>query len=120
MKKIRAKGHLYPPFNLVVFDGREIGYFCNSRISGDGQNSSCSRLLEKNVVYGLSNSVIDDPWVKVEKGKEKFAAIIRQSLVEHWDNATICEKIQSVMTDRTRVISKDLLPKTGTLSSSKL
>ncbi|CAH2295606.1 Hypothetical predicted protein [Pelobates cultripes] len=76
LKKISAEGHLYNPFNLVAAD------FNNTR--GDvicyyGSKGEQEPVRLKPGVYGLSCSLLDTPWKKLQHGKSLFADIIKKS-----------------------------------------
>lgn len=86
----------YTGFNLLVFDGKDLGYTSNK---SDGP-----KLLEPGV-YGLSNHLLDTPWPKVVSGKRTFAEIIDQTDVD-------IEELFSLMTDTQRADIEDL-PRTG-------
>ena len=50
-------------------------------------------------VYGLSNSLIDSPWQKVDQGKKRFSDII--SSPSH----TLTDDLLALLSDDTRYIS---------------
>ena len=65
----QIQGGQYKGFNLLAFDGKTFGYFCNSRIEGTPE----SRLLEDGC-YGVSNQALDCNWPKVEMGRDTLQA----------------------------------------------
>ncbi|XP_077317830.1 transport and Golgi organization protein 2 homolog isoform X2 [Lithobates pipiens] len=75
IKKISEEGHLYNAFNLVTADfntKEDVIYYYGSR--GEKQPVKLNPGL-----YGLSCSLLDTPWKKLEHGKRLFADIIRRS-----------------------------------------
>jgi len=67
LKQIEPSAKAYNGFNLVTGTPDELAYFSNYR---DGVDK-----LEKGI-YGLSNHLLDSPWPKVVKGKNRFKEII--------------------------------------------
>ncbi|MCC4117864.1 NRDE family protein [Aromatoleum toluclasticum] len=57
----------YAAFNLLVSDGRELGIHEST--------TGSVRLLAPGV-YGLSNHVLDTPWPKVKRARERFTAAL--------------------------------------------
>ncbi|XP_073484806.1 transport and Golgi organization protein 2 homolog [Aquarana catesbeiana] len=76
IKKISEEGHLYNAFNLVAADFNntkgDVIYYYGSR--GEKQPVKLNPGL-----YGLSCSLLDTPWKKLQHGKRLFADIIRRS-----------------------------------------
>lgn len=62
----------YAGFNLIVGDGVDIAYLSNR----DGG----LRELEPGI-YGLSNSVLDAPWDKVERSKQGLESLLERNAV---------------------------------------
>lgn len=62
----------YSGFNLLVDDGKGLGYISNR---GDALHP-----LEPGV-YGLSNHLLDTPWPKVERGKRTLSALIENGVL---------------------------------------
>uniref|UniRef100_A0A6I8T2Q7 Transport and golgi organization 2 homolog n=1 Tax=Xenopus tropicalis TaxID=8364 RepID=A0A6I8T2Q7_XENTR len=109
LKKISAEGHLYNGFNLLAADfntkedvmcyygskGEQEplilnpGWSCRVPLipMGGSQNHAqkaqsrkrFSSILQSFGVYGLSCSLLDTPWRKLQHGKKLFADIIRKS-----------------------------------------
>ena len=50
--------------------------------------------------YGLSNALLDTPWSKVQRGKERFAGVI-QNLHPTTDKQQLTEKLLEIMADDT-------------------
>lgn len=59
----------YAGFNLLVGDGEQLAYFSNR--GGPPQTLAPG-------VYGLSNRLLDSPWPKLLKARERFAAALPQ------------------------------------------
>ncbi|HEU5139392.1 MAG TPA: NRDE family protein [Bacillales bacterium] len=72
MKRVQKFGDQYNGFNLIIGDRRGIYYFSNR---GNGIQHLGSGL------YGLSNALLDTPWPKVEKSKERLAGCLEQEEV---------------------------------------
>ncbi|XP_040203806.1 transport and Golgi organization protein 2 homolog [Rana temporaria] len=76
IKKISEEGHIYNAFNLVAADfnntKEDVIYYYGSR--GEKQPVKLNPGL-----YGLSCSLLDTPWKKLQHGKRLFADIIRRS-----------------------------------------
>jgi len=86
----------YNGFNLIVGDRSDLYYFSN-RAAVKKLNAG---------IYGLSNSLLDVPWPKVQRGKEKFAPIISAK------GKPSTERLFRLLDDRV-VPSDDQLPDTG-------
>lgn len=56
----------YGPFNLLVSDGRTLWYLSNR----DTRPREVSR-----GIHGLSNGLLDTPWPKVQRGKQRLAEL---------------------------------------------
>jgi uncharacterized protein with NRDE domain len=64
---VKSVGDRYNGFNLIVGDADTLGYYSNR---GDD-------VLElKPGLYGLSNHLLDTPWPKVQKVKERFQDLV--------------------------------------------
>lgn len=64
-----ARGaHAYAGFSLLVGDGREVAYYSNHDPDGP-------RTLAPGT-YGLSNGLLDTPWPKLVRTRERFAALL--------------------------------------------
>lgn len=61
----------YNGFNVLVGDRREVAWLSNR--GPDGR--AIHRLLEPGV-YGVSNELLDTPWPKVRRGKERLGEIL--------------------------------------------
>lgn len=62
-EKIKGSAGLYKEFNLITGIGTDLFYFSN--VSGEFKELSDG-------IYGLSNSLLDDPWPKVMQIKKVF------------------------------------------------
>ncbi len=67
LQQIQLNGLRYNGYNLVVGDVNELWYLSNYQ-------HQVKQLA--NGVHGLSNHLLDTPWPKVARGKEKFARLI--------------------------------------------
>ncbi|KAF0696808.1 Aste57867_12470 [Aphanomyces stellatus] len=106
--QLKPVGHKYGGLNLVFFDGESLGYYCNDPMTFS--------LLECDVLYGLSNSVLENPWIKVQRGKDAVARVLAShDAGDDDDNSdlALCRKLLPVMADATRVEKRELLPPTG-------
>ena len=65
-------GSAYAGFNLIAGDGTDVAYLSN-------RNGGPRRLGHG--VYGLSNSVLDTPWDKVERSKQGLASLLERNAV---------------------------------------
>jgi uncharacterized protein with NRDE domain len=73
LKHIATQASQYNGFNLLTGYPDELWYLSNYR---QGIHK-----LEPGV-YGLSNHLLDTPWPKVQRGKEKFGRAINNSIIE--------------------------------------
>jgi len=87
----------YSGFNLLVYDGNELGYWSNR--SGQAPSNVSPG------IHGLSNALLDTSWPKVETGKQAV-----QELLEAGRDADM--DWMRVLSDRTQA-SDDALPNTG-------
>ncbi|XP_040272242.1 transport and Golgi organization protein 2 homolog [Bufo bufo] len=76
LKTISAEGHLYNAFNLVAADfnntnGDVLHYY--------GSKGEQEPIQLKPGLYGVSCSLLDTPWKKLQHGKKLFADIIKKS-----------------------------------------
>jgi uncharacterized protein with NRDE domain len=69
--RIAPSASEYNGFNLLVGDGREVAWMSNRGPEGQAVHS----ILEPGV-YGLSNDLLDTPWPKVRRGKERLREIL--------------------------------------------
>ena len=60
----------YAGFNLIVAEGDDVAYLSNRE---EGKRSLSPG------IYGLSNALLDGPWHKVERSKQRLAELIRNN-----------------------------------------
>jgi uncharacterized protein with NRDE domain len=99
LAEVESHGHEYSGFNLLVGEINErceLFYYSNR---GEG-------ILELSAgVYGLSNHLLDTPWPKVEKGKARFADLLRSG-------ETSNKNFFDILSDESLAAEEDL-PSTG-------
>jgi uncharacterized protein with NRDE domain len=96
LTKVSINASRYNGFNLLTGYADELWYFSNY---GEGIQKLSPG------VYGLSNHLLDTPWPKVQRGKEKFSTSIRNSVIEP-------EQLFELLYDEQRA-EDQLLPDTG-------
>jgi uncharacterized protein with NRDE domain len=96
LKSIATSGIRYNGFNLIVGDLQSLWYYSNYR---DGVDEITPGL------HGLSNHLLETPWPKVVRGKEKLAAILQQTIITP-------EELFNLLYDDTEA-ADNLLPSTG-------
>ena len=98
LNKVAQKGQDYNGFNLVLGGKDKLCYYSN--------RGGAPIELESGI-YGLSNELLDSPWPKVLKAKEKLGYVIsaQNSFYETTD-------LFNVLSDRSQA-SDDELPSTG-------
>ncbi|XP_006640218.1 transport and Golgi organization protein 2 homolog [Lepisosteus oculatus] len=76
LKKVSSEGHLYNGFNLIAgeFKAKEdtVCYY--------GNKGNPAPIFLKPGIYGLSNSLLETPWKKLQYGKRIFSSVIDQNL----------------------------------------
>ncbi|XP_066545104.1 transport and Golgi organization protein 2 homolog isoform X2 [Amia ocellicauda] len=76
LKKVSSQGHLYNGFNLLAaeFKAKEdtVCYY--------GNKGNPEPIFLKPGIYGLSNSLLETPWRKLQHGKRLFTDVINQNL----------------------------------------
>ncbi len=97
LQSLQSKGQGYNGFNLIA--GDRGGLFCYSNRSEAIQEIPPG-------VHGLSNRLLNTPWPKVVRGKEKLAHLMKA------DSVPDAEAVFRVLKDRTRP-PDHLLPETG-------
>jgi uncharacterized protein with NRDE domain len=100
----------YAGFNLVVFSGRDLAYVSNRYPKDQAHTVPIS--LSKGIPYGLSNSVLQEPYAKVRSGLEKFQQILADHQSTSSGTADLMDKLEALM-QRTDYCPGDPLPKTG-------
>ncbi len=96
LSKISLRASQFNGFNLLTGYPDELWYLSNYRQGIQKLESG---------VYGLSNHLLDTPWPKVHRGKEKFGRAIRDSVIEP-------DKLFDLLYDEQRAADQ-LLPDTG-------
>lgn len=74
LEDVKKNGQAYNGFNLLVGDLNEIWYYSNYK-SGPEK--------VKPGFYGLSNHLLDTPWPKVVRGKQKLQPAFESPLIDH-------------------------------------
>jgi uncharacterized protein with NRDE domain len=95
LRSVKEESLKYNPFNLIVGDLKELWYY---------SNRADIKRLEPGL-YGLSNHLLDTPWPKVRKAKQRLKKIVEDEKVD-------VEKIFSVLKDRS-IPPDHELPDTG-------
>lgn len=96
LKEIHLKADQYNGFNLLVGELGDLYYYSNYQ----------SKILKlKAGTHGLSNALLDTPWPKVKKGKEKFASVIGKDMIE-------ADRLFQILQDE-EIAPDDELPNTG-------
>ncbi len=67
LEQVHEKGDAYNGYNLLTFDGINMGYTSNQGIEPTILNSG---------IYGLSNHLLDTPWIKVQKAKQNLTRLM--------------------------------------------
>lgn len=73
LNKVSERASQYNGFNLLTGYGDELWYLSNYRQGIQKLESG---------VYGLSNHLLNTPWPKVQRGKEKFSDTISNAIIE--------------------------------------
>mmetsp|Transcript_10806 Transcript_10806/g.22878 ORF Transcript_10806/g.22878 Transcript_10806/m.22878 type:complete len:326 (-) Transcript_10806:909-1886(-) len=85
----------YAGFNLVLFSGNDLAYYSNRWPPGEGSGEKSEErgpiALSMGKAYGLSNSVLIEPYVKVTKGLEIFEQVVVGSATRTTGNGTTRE-----------------------------
>jgi len=96
LSKVSERATQYNGFNLLTGYPDELWYLSNYRAGMQKLESG---------VYGLSNHLLDTPWPKVHRGKEKFSIAIKDAVIEP-------DSLFELLYDEQRA-QDDLLPETG-------
>lgn len=96
--RLRETGARYNGFNLLFGDRDELAYCSNRGVEVGHLRPG---------IYGISNALLDTPWPKVRKGKERFAELLKRS-----DGALPTEELFELLGDRT-IAPDGELPDTG-------
>lgn len=93
----------YGPFSLLVGDGAGLWYSSNRAVT-NGSERPFRELAPG--VYGLSNHLIDTPWLKVTSGKRRLAQLMDA------DETTLVTGLFDILSDRDPAPDAEL-PDTG-------
>jgi uncharacterized protein with NRDE domain len=81
LRRLAENSSAYAAFNLLVGDGRTLGVLEST--------TGTVRLLQPGV-YGLSNHLLDTPWPKLLKARERLAGLLpRVHELPHGDDAVL-------------------------------
>jgi uncharacterized protein with NRDE domain len=97
LERVRQDGTEYNGFNLIVGDKEDLFWYSNR---GQGILPLSSGL------YGISNRLLDTPWPKVIRSKERLAGL----LADHENSSS--ERLFELLGDRSTA-PDDVLPDTG-------
>lgn len=73
LSEIEQSNKKYNGFNLITGNANQLFYFSNYRQGVEKIQPG---------FYGLSNHLLNTPWPKVQRGKEKLKSILRQSAIQ--------------------------------------
>ncbi|KAF5893718.1 transport and Golgi organization protein 2 isoform X1, partial [Clarias magur] len=76
LRKVSSEGQLYNGFNLLTADFRAN----EDTMCYYGNRGSPEPVRLKAGIYGLSNSLLDTPWRKVQHGKQRFTSVVNKTL----------------------------------------
>lgn len=85
LKHIARKTDQYGGFSLLVGDLERLSYLSNRGGGVEGLSTG---------VHGLSNHLLDTPWPKVKRGKQRLSALLKA------DEATLLEGLFEALSDR--------------------
>ena len=97
LDRLRHVSEKYNGFNLILGDEDHIYWYSNR---GEG-----IRMIEPGI-HGLSNHLLDTPWPKIVRGKDRLSALILKNKV------ISPPELFAILQDRTVAEDKDL-PRTG-------
>jgi uncharacterized protein with NRDE domain len=72
--RLKPKAHLFNGFNILLGDGRDMYWYSN-------RGEQEQRLSPG--IHGVSNRLLDTPWPKITRGKERFQEILSQGEEVH-------------------------------------
>lgn len=96
LKTVESNGKRYNGFNLIVGTTEELYYYSNYR---------AGIVKVEPGIHGLSNHLLDTPWPKIARGKEKFNAALQKKEITP-------EELFELLYDDVRA-DDALLPDTG-------
>ena len=97
LERIQSEGASYRAFSLVVGDMAQL-FFCSNRSNGIEEIAPG--------IHGLSNHLLDTPWPKVRRGRDRVRALLGRK--QH----DLVTDLFEILTDRT-VAPDAELPETG-------
>ena len=92
LQQLTKSADLYNGYNLLTFDGEQIGYYSNQ--------IATPTLLESGI-YGLSNSTLDVGWPKVNKATSGLETLLQQDIFQ-------IDDAFKIMQNKTIASDKDL------------
>jgi uncharacterized protein with NRDE domain len=95
---IAENGQDYAGFNLLIGDADSL-YYLNNEVQATPRELAPG-------YYGLSNGVLDEPWPKVSKGKQRFQELASQA------SSLTTDRLIELMDDREKAPDHEL-PSTG-------
>lgn len=96
LQQLTETAALYNGYNLLAYDGKDLGYYSNQ--------IEKPQILESGI-YGLSNSTLDVSWPKVNKAISGLEALIQQDEID-------VNKAFAIMQNKT-IAPDDELPNTN-------
>ena len=73
LRELQPRAHRYAGFNLVVGDAHGLHYFSN-------RNGEDAWSLQPGI-YGLSNHLLDSPWPKLRRTRDRFAELVARPAI---------------------------------------
>lgn len=74
LKNIEEKGHVYNGFNIICGNAEKLYYYGNYQ---KGVHEI------DNGIHGLSNALLNTPWPKVVRGREKLKHHVERDMLDH-------------------------------------
>ena len=96
VRQLESKGKAYNGFNLIVGNVEELWYYSNYKPGAEKLASG---------FYGISNHLLETPWPKVIRGKQKIEPILHKPRIE-------AEELFEILYDD-QLAKDDQLPDTG-------
>lgn len=99
LQQLAAEQQLYGGFNLLMGELPDQLWFFSNRNAQPAQAVTAG-------IHALSNASLDTPWVKVQRGKQRFHAVLAQT------GQALVDGLFDLLTDTTPAADADL-PDTG-------
>ena len=96
IRQLETKGKAYNGFNLIVGNAEELWYYSNYKHGAEKLASG---------FYGISNHLLETPWPKVIRGKQKMEPALRKPTID-------AEELFEILYDD-QLATDDQLPDTG-------